>query len=39
MACEILVPQPGTEPRPSAVKEKTPNHWTTREFHTPTLCF
>ena len=26
----ILVPQPGTEPRPSAVKVQSPNHWTAR---------
>ena len=31
-ACEILVPWPGIEPGPSAVKEPSPNHWTTREF-------
>ena len=30
---EILVPWPGIEPRPLAVKTQTPNHWTTREFH------
>ena len=28
----ILIPQPGMEPRPSAVKARSPNHWTTREF-------
>ena len=28
----ILVPQPGNEPRPSAVKVPSPNHWTAREF-------
>ena len=32
MACGILVPQPGIEPGPSAVKAWSPNHWTTREF-------
>ena len=32
MACGILVPQPGIEPRPLAVKVKSPNHWTAREF-------
>ena len=26
----ILVPQPGNEPRPSAVKVPSPNHWTAR---------
>ena len=30
-ACEILVPQPGTELGPSAVKVKSRNHWTARE--------
>ena len=41
----ILVPQAGTEPRPTAVKVPGPNHWTTRELpqmaslgHTPCLC-
>ncbi|KAM9030797.1 cyclin-dependent kinase 20-like isoform 4-T9 [Megaptera novaeangliae] len=28
----ILAPRPGIEPRPSAVKAQSPNHWTTREF-------
>ena len=32
VACGILVPQPGTEPRPSAVRTRSPNHWTAREF-------
>ena len=32
VACRILVPQPGIEPRPSAVKAQSPNHWTAREF-------
>ena len=32
MAWGILVPQPGIEPRPSAVKPRSPNHWTAREF-------
>ena len=32
MACGILVPQPGIEPGPSAVKAWSPNHWTAREF-------
>ena len=31
-ACGILVPQPGMEPAPSAVKSRGPNHWTAREF-------
>ena len=28
----ILVPQPGIEPKPLAVKERSPNHWTARGF-------
>ena len=28
----ILVPRPGIESVPSAVKTQSPNHWTTREF-------
>ena len=32
LACGISVPQPGTEPAPSAVKARSPNHWTAREF-------
>ena len=32
VACGILVPRPGTEPGPSAVRVWSPNHWTTREF-------
>ena len=32
MACGILVPQPGIETAPSAVKALSPNHWTAREF-------
>ena len=31
-ACGILVPQPGTEPRPTAVKVQSPNDWTARKF-------
>ena len=31
-ACGILVPQPGIEPGPSAVKALSPNHWTAREL-------
>ena len=31
-ACGILVPRPGIEPRPTAVKVPSPNQWTTREF-------
>ena len=33
----ILVPWPGIEPVPLAVKAKYPNHWTAREF--PPYCF
>ena len=29
--CGILVPRPGIEPRPLAVRVQNPNHWTTRE--------
>ena len=36
-ACGILVPQPGIEPRPSAVKAQSPKHWTAREF--PNVLF
>ena len=32
MACGILVPQPGVEPGPSAVRAWSLNHWTAREF-------
>ena len=32
MACGILVPWPGTEPRSSAMRVQNPNHWITREF-------
>ena len=39
MACEILVPQPGTEPGPSSAKGQSPNHWTAREFHPLTRFF
>ena len=31
-ACGILVPQPGTEPRATAVNALSPNHWTAREL-------
>ena len=31
-ACRILVPRPGIEPGPSAVRPWSPNHRTTREF-------
>ena len=32
VACGILVPGPGIEAAPSAVKARSPNHWTAREF-------
>ena len=32
MACGILVPWPGIEPGPAAVKAQSPNYWATREF-------
>ena len=32
VACGILVPRPGIESKPLAVKAPSPNHWTTREF-------
>ena len=32
VACRILVPQPGIEPGPLAVRALSPNHWATREF-------
>ena len=31
-ALGILVPLPGIEPGPSAVRTQSPNHWTAREF-------
>ena len=31
-ACDMLVPQPGIEPRPSTVRAWSPNHWTVKEF-------
>ena len=33
--CEILVLQPGTEPRPMAVRAPSPYYWTAREFPLP----
>ena len=32
MACRILVPWPGIEPGPLAVKVGNPNRWATRDF-------
>ena len=37
VACEILVPRPGIEPGPSAVRVQSLNHWTARKF--PTVAF
>ena len=37
VACRILVPWPGIEPRPTAVKALSANHWTTRKL--PSLAF
>ena len=37
VASGILVPLPGIEPAPSAVKAQSPNHWTDREFPVCTL--
>ena len=34
VACVVLVPQPGIEPQPLAVKAPSPNHWTAREVLT-----
>ena len=31
VACRILVPRPGIEPRPLVLETWSPNHWTTRE--------
>ena len=31
MACRMLVPPPGIKPKLSAVKARSPNHWTARE--------
>ena len=35
IACKILVPKPGIEPEPTAVKVLSTNHWTAREFPWP----
>ena len=32
VACEILVPQPGIEPGPLAVRVQSSSHWTIRKF-------
>lgn len=36
VAWEILVPQPGIEPLPRAVKTQSSNHWNSREL--PNYC-
>ena len=33
-AHRILVPQPGSKPRPPALEVQSPNHWTARKFPT-----
>ena len=38
VACGILVPCPGTEARPSAVKAWNSNPWTAREFPGIIVC-
>ena len=38
VACGILVPRPGTEPRATAVKAPSPNHWTARAFPPNIFC-
>ena len=38
-ACRILVPRPGIEPWPSAVKAPNPEQWVTREFLTVHLFY
>lgn len=35
MACGVLVPRGGTEPRPPAVKAWSPNDWTSRDVPSP----
>ena len=39
MACGILVAQPGTEPRPSAVNMQSPNHLTTSAVPSNAILF
>ena len=36
VVCTILLPHPGIEPTPLAVKVQSPNHWITRKF--PASC-
>ena len=35
MVCRNLLPRPGIEPRPSAVRALSPNNWTARELPLP----
>ena len=37
-ACGILVPRPGTEPKPRALEVRSLNHWTAREVPMRLLC-
>ena len=37
MVCGLLVPQPGIEPTPSAMKTQSLNPWTTRK-NSPSTC-
>ena len=37
--CGILVSQPEIEPGPSAVKARSPDHWTTRELPTVVIFY
>ena len=39
MAWGMLVPRPGIESGPSAVKAPSPNHWTTKEFPVTPSCW
>ena len=38
MTCDVLVPQPGIEPEPPAVKAPNPNHWTARDSFFAIFC-
>ena len=31
-ACNVIIPQPGSESTPSAVKTESLHHWTTKEY-------
>ena len=39
MACEILVPQVGIEPRPPPIEVQHLNHWTCRKVPSPSFLF